>query len=114
MRTSVIVRFTFEAIHHWPEAPHNMQWYLRYPHRHLFHVEAKKEVTHDDRQIEFIELCNRMRSFCQTSFGPVSHGGVVKPLVLSCEMIARVLLEHFELKTCEVTEDGENGAEVER
>jgi len=33
---------------------------------------------------------------------------------MSCEMIARELIEHFNLSRCEVSEDGENGAIVTR
>ena len=61
MVLSIIVRFTFSGIHHWPGAPQDVEeQYLVVPHRHLFHVEAVKAVTHEERDIEFIALQRQM------------------------------------------------------
>lgn len=107
-RVSVIVRFTFEALHHWPGAPQDVtEKYLSLPHRHLFHVEAKKEVNHNDRDIEFIELRREMQSYCSTKW-PISQ-----TTSDSCEKIATDLLGTFGLTSCEVNEDGDCGGLVE-
>jgi len=104
MVLSIIVRFTFSGIHHWPGAPQDVEeQYLVVPHRHLFHVEAVKAVTHEERDIEFIALQRQMISYCAI---------FADPHAMSCETMAVKLLEHFGLSRCRVLEDGENGAEV--
>ena len=101
----IIVRFSFEGIHCWPAAPdHLREAYLRHPHRHMFHVEATKVVTHTERDIEIIALKNAMQDYCLTS--------LKGPHTLSCEAMALALLEYFGLCCCRVLEDDENGAEV--
>lgn len=105
MTTRIVVRFTFEGIHSWPGAESDTPWwYLKHPHRHLFHVEAKKAVTHDDRDVEFIDFKNRMQEWAAEEFS--GHH------TLSCEMMAKRLLEKYGLDSCAVFEDNENGAEV--
>ncbi len=101
-QTNIIVRLQYEAIHHWKDADN----YLKHPHRHIFHVEAKKPVTHDDRDIEFIELKNQMEAYALAKW---SNG---KTHQASCEMMARDFIEQFDLSYCRVMEDNENGAEV--
>lgn len=105
MAVRVIVRFQFEGVHYWPGAPEDAA-ILRHPHRHVFHVEAAMPVTHDDRDVEFIELKRVMQLYCVGMF--------TGPHPLSCEMIARRLVDRFALDKCAVFEDGENGAEVTR
>lgn len=100
----VVVRFRFEGLHSWPTAPDGPVSFLRHVHRHEFHVEAAKDVSHDDRDIEIIQLKNAMQAHAAAEFaGPHS---------LSCEMMARALLLRYGLARCMVLEDGENGAEV--
>lgn len=102
---AVIVRFTFEGNHYWPGAPENSQeYYLRFPHRHLFHVEAKKVVSQADRDIEFIGLAREMREYSERQYSRLH--------TMSCETMAIGLLDYFHLASCEVNEDGENGAIV--
>lgn len=106
--TLVIVRFQVEGFHCWPAAPENRS-YLRERHRHLFHVEARVEVTHDDREIEIHDL----RDFCLMHFPSGELGS------LSCENLATILM--LEIRNAfpdrviqvEVLEDGENGAFVQ-
>lgn len=108
MKRFIIVRFTFEGLHHWPGAPHGTpEWYLKNVHRHVFHVEAKKEVFHGDRDIEFIAYKREMETFCKTAFGG-------RATTLSCEHMAEQLVNSFLLHSCRVFEDGENGAEIVR
>lgn len=107
MRISIVVRFHFEGIHSWPDVPDNHPaTYLRNPHRHLFYVQATKRVSHEERDIEIIEFKKEMKRYCGEQFSG--------PHTLSCETMARKLLEAFNLEKCRVLEDGENGAEVER
>jgi hypothetical protein len=102
----VIARLSFEGIHSWPDAPdQSTEYYLAYPHRHMFHVEAVMEVQHDDRDVEFIGLRTSMLVYCVRQFSG--------PHIYSCEKMALELLQQFGLKSCRVFEDNENGAEVE-
>lgn len=107
--TSIIVRFTFEAVHCWKDAPQiRREHYLRYPHRHLFHVEAIRPVTHDNRDVEFIGFRREMETYCRETWSIELETA----FTYSCEQFARILLERFDLSSCRVFEDGENGAEV--
>ena len=99
------MRFTFESLHFWPNAPEGEEGYLRHPHRHLFHVEAVKDVTHDDRDIEFISFKREMFTHCEVVWGSQLHSD-------SCEAMARNMVKRFGLRSCRVFEDNENGAEV--
>jgi hypothetical protein len=102
-RVSIIVRFDFEGIHSWPDATAPVA-FLAFPHRHVFHVEAAKDVTHDDRQIEIIQFKKELSYYCRMHYAG--------PHLMSCEMMARELLMLFGLRYCRVLEDGENGAEA--
>ena len=41
-------------MHQWENCPIEEVAYLKDLHRHTFFIECKKEVTHDDRDIEII------------------------------------------------------------
>ena len=113
MRTNIIVTLQVEGIHSWPECPIREVEFLKHPHRHIFHVECKKEVTHDDREIEIIQLKRRIRFYLLEQLG-VGYKGAEGCNFgrMSCEEIAKDLLKEFELNYCKVLEDNENGAEV--
>lgn len=109
---TLIVRFQFEGFHRWKEAPAKYS-YLREVHRHIFHVEAEMLVKGDDREIEFIELKRTIALFAEKKFGMLTdddHSGTL----YSCEQMAERILERFELQSCSVFEDNENGARVTR
>lgn len=103
MTLAVVVRFRFEGVHSWPDCPLQDVAFLRDPHRHEFHVEAVKLVEHEDRDVEIIMLKRAMQVWCQAFRGPHT---------MSCESMARQLVDAFLLQRCRVLEDGENGAEV--
>jgi hypothetical protein len=72
----------------------------------VFYIAFAKEVTHDDREVEYIHLGHQIEAFLTKydhNFGPKS-----------CEMIAREILEEFELSGCEVLEDDLGGASVSK
>lgn len=106
MRLSIIITLRWEGFHFWPKAPVEMA-FLRSPHRHEFHIRARLEVSHSDRDVEFIELKNNIRLYLEMRY-PAGILGA-----MSCEALAIELIEHFGLLSCEVMEDGENGALVE-
>lgn len=107
MKRFIKVKFQFEGFHKWPGAIDHRETYLALRHRHIFHCTATKEVTHNDRDIEFIELKRSMINYVKMRFG-VDFG------TMSCESIAEHLIESFDLTECEVMEDNENGAIVRR
>lgn len=75
----IIVRTQFEGIHNYPEAPKEVE-YLKYPHRHVFHVEAEIETFDDDRELEFIMVKHAINKF----IGENKNMGRI-----SCEQIAK-------------------------
>jgi hypothetical protein len=105
MKTNIIVKTQFAALHNWPNCNIKEVEFLKHPHRHTFYITCKKEVSHSDRDIEIIMLKNEINTFLynnyEKGFGP-----------MSCEMIAEMLLKKYELNYCMVLEDNENGAEV--
>ena len=104
----VFCTLEFEGFHSWPEAPEEVG-FLRHPHRHMFQVRAEVEVTHDDRDVEFILLKRRIEQKIQKK---LEEGAEVS--TWSCEMWAKWILREFDCYRVEVSEDGENGAVVER
>lgn len=114
MKTYVVVKLQVEGLHNFPNAPEIFPkvGFLAFPHRHIFHIEAKKEVYHDDRDVEFILFKREIQDYLTSKyydddtdcldFGP-----------MSCEMIAKEVLTNFECTSVTVWEDLENGAIVE-
>lgn len=100
-------RFTFPCLHGWSEAEGDV-YYLKYPHRHLFYVEAGARVDGVNREIEFITLQEKLKAYVKKTY---ENRFTDK----SCEMIAADILEKFpELHYVLVSEDNENGARVSR
>lgn len=105
--TFAVVRFTVEGWHCWPNA-HEKRAYLRYKHRHLFHVEVRLQVFHDEREVEYHDLLD----FCKEHFLGGDRGAD------SCETMARGLAQKltasFPGRLVEVSclEDNEAGAVV--
>lgn len=96
------VSMQIEGIHSWPQCPYEDVSFLKLPHRHIFHINAKKIVEHNDREQEFILLKRKMQTFFGSSTVDFKYD--------SCEQIAEDLIKAFGLCECEVLEDGENGA----
>lgn len=95
-----------EGLHHWPKAPGRLD-YLRFPHRHLFHVRAETTVKHDKREVSFEDLRDAL-----LGAWPGRELGE-----RSCETIARELAEALARRfgrsvAVTVSEDGESGARV--
>lgn len=108
MNTFIWTTFRVEGIHYWKDA----QNYLRHPHRHLFCFKVKCSVSHDDREIEFIAFKKALAHFVE--------GLLQGEVQMSCEHIAKAIIEYLVVNygnrvyVVDVSEDGENGAEVKR
>ena len=110
MKTEVIARLQVQGLHQWADCPLPDVAYLRDKHRHVFHVECWKAVSHLDRDTEIITLKNEVLDYLSRRYPGVGNtldfGG------RSCEMIAADLVGQFNLSRCSVLEDNENGAIV--
>ena len=104
--TEVYCSLQVEGTHCWPECPIPEVDYLRFPHRHMFHIKAYKKVSHSDRDVEFIKLKQEITTYIQNAY-PLGKFGS-----MSCEMLAHELIMNFSLSRCDVSEDNENGAIV--
>ena len=104
---SVFWTLQFPAVHCWPEAGFPVE-FLRNPHRHLFKIQCRATVQHNDRDIEFLTQKELMQKFCDEQWANRDIGRT------SCEDIAQILLEAFDVDSVTVSEDGENGATLAR
>ncbi len=120
MTTNIIINFSLEGFHFWKDAKKFLSEvaFLSNSHRHMFYFTCKKRVYHDDRDIEIIMFKRTIISYLSKKYGKktndkdstisfLNFGG------MSCEMIAKELLESFNLTYCSVLEDNENGASIE-
>ena len=108
MKKRVIIRTQFSAIHHWPDCPIEEVVYLRSPHRHTFYLELKFDISHNDRDIEFISLKNKIAKDISKHWEGANIGR------RSCEDIAEEFMNHYDAVYVSVFEDNENGAELEK
>jgi hypothetical protein len=82
--------------------------FLGYPHRHIFHFKVWIGVTHDDRDIEFIQFKRWLENLYKE--------GTLQLDYKSCEMMSQDLYDSISSKYpgrevwIEVSEDGENGS----
>ena len=109
VKTNIIFRTQFEAVHNWPGCPLSDVAFLQHPHRHVFHVTCKAPVKHYDRDLEFITCKTEVTDYLRQVY---DHTDIAST---SCEMLCADLLEQFPyLSYVCVEEDGENGAEMFR
>ena len=111
MKTCIVVSMQIEGIHCWPECDVDSVAFLKHPHRHIFHIKIKKQVRHTDRQIEIIRMKRCATESLKMKY--YNHDdGCCNFGRMSCEDIATLIFRDYNLDSCEVLEDGENGAEV--
>ena len=100
------VHLDVEAVHNWPNCDIPEVIYLLQEHRHTFKIACRKEVTHGDRDIEFIKFKHTIQDYIYAMW----WSGLYRCHdfgSMSCEQIATKLLEQFKLCRCSVSEDGE-------
>ena len=105
MKTLVVIKTRFDAVHNWPDCDINGVDFLEHPHRHMFYVVMKFIVTHSNRDIEFLTKKKEVDKFIDLNY----KGKYVGPR--SCEDLAGELLRQFDASFVSVFEDDENGAE---
>lgn len=103
-RMFIVINLDWEGLHCWPHCPLEDVSFLQYPHRHLFHINMKLEVSRE-REIELILLKRSVLKQLDIWYKAEHWMGVH-----SCETLARRLLECFGATEVTVLEDGENGA----
>jgi len=103
------VSFQKEGIHRYPAAKDlKGVEFLQYPHRHIFHFYVTLEVSHNDRDVEFILFKRELEALFES--------GAMQADYMSCEMMAEEVLGYIETEypgrvvQVEVFEDDENGA----
>jgi hypothetical protein len=114
-KKKIWVTFQREGIHCYPAAAVEQTLadvaFLASPHRHIFHFRVAIEVTHNDRDIEFIQFKRWLESLYVNTILQLDYK--------SCEMISDDLYLQIATKYpnrdvwIEVSEDGENGCSVE-
>lgn len=117
MTTFIKVKNTFEGIHRYKDAPIQVEFLSDY-HRHVFVVETKIEVFHDDRELEFIMVKREINEFFKSKMENTEYTYWFMD-ELSCEQVAIQLHEFLTKKygkrkmIIEVSEDDENSAILE-
>ena len=111
------VTFQKEGIHKYPAALTDTNLatgdeydvsFLGYPHRHIFHFKVWISVTHDDRDIEFIQFKRWLENLYKDAILSLDYK--------SCEMMSGDLYDSISQKYpgrevwIEISEDGENGS----
>lgn len=112
MKTEIIVTVLIPGFHYWEDA-HEQVDFLKVTHFHNFEIVAYKAVTNLDREVEYFEFADKLRSFINKRF-PI-HNSAPKAVdfgTMSCEQIAQVIVSEFELSACEVWEDKLFGSKV--
>lgn len=116
-KQSIIVKTQLEALHQWGNIPSEHQsHYLKNSHRHLFQIEMRFNVSHLDRDIEFIAFKQKVDQFLQNYFIRDAQSGLINLQSYSCEMLSNLLIQQYKPNGCywvQVLEDGEMGSIVE-
>lgn len=105
MKKYIWVTTNFEGFHAYKDAPEEVK-FLRDIHRHIFYIKVYIEVSHNNRDIEFILFKRFINSLCDK---------LNKQSLGSCEMIADKLYQDITSNypgrfiKIEVSEDQENG-----
>lgn len=113
------VKWDYEDFHKWDNAPDEVA-FLKNLHRHKFYATATIQVFHDDRELEFFMVLNRVKTdimpFMFVGMEAVKDG---MPKISSCEQQAEFILSGLRnlygddrLYQVEISEDNENGALV--
>ncbi len=108
MKKLIVVKTQFAGIHQWLDCNLPNVEFLSYPHRHMFYITVKCNVTHNDREKEFFNVKYKIDEFIRKNYPSECFIGT-----RSCEDIAEEILKGIDGAVfVSVFEDNENGAEV--
>ena len=110
-KTLIVVNITAEGVHQWKDCNIKEVEYLLNLHRHNFYINVKKEVSHDDRDIEIIKFKKQIINYLHKRFWNLELQ-LLDFQLLSCEQMAKIIYKEFDCYSVEVLEDNENGAIV--
>lgn len=114
MKTIIGVKLSVEGMHYYSDASekHGLPMkFLEFPHRHMFHIEVRVSVKHDNRDKEFILLKREVIEYLHSKYYQ-EELNVLDFRKMSCEMIAKDLMFVFHADSVKVSEDDENYALV--
>ncbi len=111
------VTFRKEGIHKYPAALTDVNLatgdeydvsFLGYPHRHIFHFRVWISVTHNDRDIEFIQFKRWLEKLYNESVLTLDYKSCE---MMSDDLYAQIIGKYPDREVwIEVSEDGENGS----
>ena len=92
MRTNVIVKLELDGLHNWPDAKKIFPEvaFLSDMHRHKWFITAKKRVTHDVRDVEFIMFKRDIEDYLRSKYYRKDYRSHFFGAT-SCEMLAKEL-----------------------
>lgn len=108
----IAVKLVKEAFHKYKDAPEDVS-FLRNLHRHLFYIEVKISITHNDRELEFFQVKRVLNDYLDEYLKKTNK------IVGSCEMwgedINTFLNKEYPNRKYKVSvfEDNENGMTIE-
>lgn len=114
MKTIIGVKLSVEGMHYYSDASekHGLPMkFLEFPHRHMFHIEVRVSVKHDNRDKEFILLKREVIEYLHSKYYQ-EELNVLDFRKMSCEMISKDLMFVFHADSVKVSEDDENYALV--
>lgn len=109
MKTNIVVKLQVEGMHRWLGCNIIEVMFLKSYHRHIFHIRCELAVIDLDREVEIIKLKREIQDYLKRNYFDESLG-MCDFKGMSCEQIGQDLLLAYNLHSCEVLEDNENGS----
>lgn len=107
MKRDIEIELNLPGLHYWPGASSFREVdYLQYPHRHVFCFQLGFNVTHANRDLEFIITRNAVEKHLRMLYWSDKYN-LLDFGEMSCEMIAEELKEAFKASKVRVGEDKE-------
>ena len=108
----VVATYKIQGFHNWPDAKGEVD-FLSFKHRHLFHIKVVARVSHDNRDVEILDMQTLIIEAIAANYEAERLGVLFESD--SCEQIARkialtLMEDNLRIAEVEVLEDGENGA----
>ena len=119
-RIFIEVKSQFCGSHFWGSCPFKEVFFLRFPHRHIFHITMVVEVNHSDRALEFFMVKQDIDKIVKRLY--FREGQDIASLQeKSCEIIGDEIYNELRkenpaycgIRSIKIDEDGENAGIIE-